>query len=114
MSYLIFVLSFGQIPSRLAEQPISVLDGGYVEVAEFLNEYCDLHASLEELSISQELVEWLKTDMKGKLKEVSTKYHCYCNDLRTFSQNSKQSVHATWECIVILLSSFNRLAHSCC
>ena len=67
MSFLIFVLSFGQIPSRLAEQPISVLDRGYVEVAEFLNEYSVLHASLEELSSSQELIKWLKTAMKGKL-----------------------------------------------
>lgn len=67
MSYLIFVVSFGQIPSRLAEQPINVLDRGYVEVAEFLNEYSDIHASLEELSSSQELIEWLKTAMKGKL-----------------------------------------------
>ena len=61
------MVSFGQIPSRLAEQPIGVLDRGYVEVAEFLNEYSVLHASLEELSNSQELIEWLKTAMKGKL-----------------------------------------------
>ena len=40
----------------------------YGEVAVFLYEYSDVHASLEELSNSQELVDWLRTVMKGILK----------------------------------------------
>jgi len=58
----------GQIPPRLAEEPISVLGDQYEEVAVFLCEYSDVHASLEELSSSQELVDWLRTVMKGILK----------------------------------------------
>ena len=56
---------FGQIPSLLAEQPISVLNRQYEEVAEFLHRISGIHASLEELSISDELVDWLKEAMKG-------------------------------------------------
>ena len=49
----------------LAEQPISVLNRQYEEVAEFLHRYSGIHASLEELSVSDQLVEWLKEAMKG-------------------------------------------------
>ena len=56
-----------QIPSRLADQPISVLDEQYEEVVVFLHGYSSVHASLEELSISHELVDWLKEAMKGIL-----------------------------------------------
>ena len=69
-----YVLSFGQIPSLLAEQPISVLNRQYEEVAEFLHRYSGIHASLEELSISDQLVDWLKRAMKG----ISV---CPCSDV---------------------------------
>lgn len=59
--------TYGQIPSRLAEQPISVLDKEYEEVAEFLHGYSGIHACLEELSLSHALVKWLKEAMKGIL-----------------------------------------------
>lgn len=62
-----YALYYGQIPSRLADQPISVLDEQYEEVAVFLHGYSSVHASLEELSISHELVDWLKGAMKGIL-----------------------------------------------
>ena len=65
---------FGQIPSRLAVQPISVLDKQYEEVAEFLLGYSNIHSSLEELSSSHELVEWMKEAMKGIVD--SSSYHC--------------------------------------
>ena len=58
---------FGQIPLLLAEKPISVLDKQYEEVAEFLGGYSGIHDSIEELSVSHELVNWLKEAMKGIL-----------------------------------------------
>lgn len=58
----------------LAEQPISVLNRQYEEVAEFLHGYSGIHASLEELSISDQLVDWLKEAMKG----ISV---CPCSDV---------------------------------
>ena len=77
-----YVLSFGQIPSLLAEQPISVLNRQYEEVAEFLHRYSGIHASLEELSISDELIDWLKEAMKGisvcPWSDVSATYVIIC------------------------------------
>ena len=67
MSYPFCALFSGQIPLRLAKQPIGILDDQYEEVAEFLHGYSDVHASLEQLSNSKELVVWLRTVMKGKL-----------------------------------------------
>ena len=58
-------MPFGQIPSLLAEQPISVLDRQYEEIAEFLHGYSGIHVNLEELSVSHQLVDWLKEAMKG-------------------------------------------------
>ena len=72
-SFCLYAFFFVQIPSLLSEQPISVLDREYEEVAAFLNEYSCIHASLMELSVSHQLVDWLKEAMKG----ISL---CFCSD----------------------------------